>query len=327
MSERPIPTLHDVIRARENVYRHLKRTPLHHYATLSELVGAEVWVKHENHQPVGSFKVRGGVNLAAHLSEEEKKTGLFTASTGNHGQSIAFAARAYGVKATIAMPEKANPNKVSAIRRLGAEIVFHGKDYDEAREWIMEMAEKQGGVFVGPTEELLISGVGTYTQEIIEDLPEVDTIIVPVGGGSGVSGTAIVAKAINPKIEVIGAQSAQAPAMQLSWASGKMVTAEMNTFVEGVATRVPFENTQRIMRQYLDDFVLVDDREIEAAILLMMAHTHNLTEGAGAIPLATVLKYRDRFAGKRVVLVLSGGNLRMEKLREILAKQRSAPQK
>lgn len=323
MSERPIPTLHDVIRAREHVYRHLKRTPLHHYATLSELVGAEMWVKHENHQPVGAFKVRGGVNLAAHLSEKEKKAGLFTASTGNHGQSIAFAARAYGMKATIAMPEKANPNKVSAIRRLGAEIVFHGKDYDEAREWIREMAEKQGGVYVGPTEELLISGVGTYALEIIEDLPEVNTIIVPVGGGSGVCGTAIVAKTINPKIEVIGAQSAQAPAMQLSWASGKIVTAEMNTFVEGVATRVPFENTQRIMRQYLDDFLLVDDEEIEDAILLMMAHTHNLAEGAGAIPLATALKYRDRFAGKRVVLVLTGGNLNMERLRDILARRRS----
>jgi len=323
MSERPIPTLHDVISARENVYRHLKRTPLHHYATLSALVGAEIWVKHENHQPVGAFKVRGGVNLAAHLSEEEKKAGLFTASTGNHGQSIAFAARAYGVKATIAMPEKANPQKVSAIRRLGAEIVFHGKDFDEAREWIMEIAEKQGGVFVGPTEELLISGVGTYALEIIEDLPEVESIIVPVGGGSGVSGTAIVAKSINPKIEVIGAQSAQAPAMQLSWASGKMITAEMKTFAEGVATRVPFENTQRIMRQYLDDFLLVDDEEIEDAILLMMAHTHNLAEGAGAIPLATALKYRDRFAGKKVVLVLTGGNLNMERLRDILARRRS----
>lgn len=323
MSERPIPTLHDVISARENVYRHLKRTPLHHYATLSALVGAEIWVKHENHQPVGAFKVRGGVNLAAHLSEEEKKAGLFTASTGNHGQSIAFAARAYGVKATIAMPEKANPQKVSAIRRLGAEIVFHGKDFDEAREWIMEIAEKQGGVFVGPTEELLISGAGTYALEIIEDLPEVESIIVPVGGGSGASGTAIVAKSINPKIEVIGAQSAQAPAMQLSWASGKMVTSEMKTFAEGVATRVPFENTQRIMRQYLNDFLLVDDEEIEDAILLMMAHTHNLAEGAGAIPLATALKYRDRFSGKKVVLVLTGGNLNMERLRDILARRRS----
>lgn len=321
--ERPIPTLHDVMLARQNVYRHLKRTALNHYATLSELTRAEIWVKHENQQPVGAFKVRGGINLAAHLTEEERKAGLFTASTGNHGQSIAFAARAYGTKATIAMPEKADAYKVSAIRRLGGEVVFHGKDYDEAREWMAATAEKQGGVYVGPTEELLISGVGTYALEIMEDLPDVETIIVPVGGGSGVCGTAIVAKTINPKIEVIGAQSAQAPAMQLSWASGKMIAAEMKTFAEGVATRVPFENTQRIMRQYLDDFLLVDDEEIESAMLLMLAHTHNLAEGAGAIPLAASLKFRERFAGKKVVLIQSGGNLRMEKLREILAKQRS----
>jgi threonine dehydratase len=305
------------------VYRHLKRTPLHHYGSLSELIGAEVWMKLENHQPVGAFKVRGGINLAAHLSGEEKKAGLFTASTGNHGQSIAFAARAYGMEATIAMPEKSNPHKEAAIRRLGAEIIFYGKDYDEAREWIQEMAREKGGRYVGPTEELLISGVGTYALEIVEDLPEVESIIVPVGGGSGASGTCIVAKSINPKIEVIAAQSARAPAMQLSWAAGKMITAEMKTFVEGVATRVPFKNTQRIMRQYLDDFLLVDDDEIEAAILLMMAHTHNLTEGAGAIPLAAALKYRERFAGKKIVLVLSGGNLSMEQLRRILAHKRS----
>jgi threonine dehydratase len=322
MSDHPKPTLHDVIRAREHVYRHLKRTPLHYYSSLSELIGAKVWVKLENHQPVGAFKVRGGINLAANLSGEEKKAGLFTASTGNHGQSIAFAARAFGIKATIAMPEKSNPHKVSAIRRMGAEIIFHGKDFDEARLWIEEMAEKQGGRYVGPSDELLISGVGTYALEIVEDLPEVESIIVPVGGGSGASGTCIVAKAINPEIEVIAAQSARAPAMQLSWASGKMITAEMKTFAEGVATRVPFENTQRIMRKYLDDFVLVDDDEIEAAILLMMTHTHNLTEGAGAIPLATALKYRERMAGKKVVLVLTGGNLSMEKLRHILVKRR-----
>jgi threonine dehydratase len=267
--------------------------------------------------------VRGGINFAAHLSEDEKKAGLFTASTGNHGQSIAFAARAYGMKATIAMPQESNPHKVSAIRRLGAEIIFYGKDFDEAREYIEEMAREKGGRYVGPTEELLISGVGTYALEIIEDLPEVESIIVPVGGGSGASGTAIVAKTINPKIEVIAAQSAQAPAMQLSWAAGKMITAEMKTFAEGVATRVPFENTQRIMREYLDDFVLVDDEEIEAAILLMMAHTHSLSEGAGAIPLAAALKYRDRFVGKKIVLVLSGGNLSMEQLRRILAHKRA----
>jgi len=319
MPDHAIPTLHDIIAARANVYRHLRPTPLYHYAGLSQLVGAQVWVKHENHQPIGAFKVRGGLNLVAGLSEAERQAGLFTASTGNHGQSIAFAARAYGVRATIAMPERANADKVAAMRGLGAEVVFHGADFDTAREWMMHEAAKHGGLFVGPTDERLICGVGTYALEIVEDLPEVDVILVPVGAGSGVCGTSIVAKTINPAIQVIGCQSAQAPTMLLSWAAGKPVTGPMQTFAEGVATRVPFENTQRIMRQYLDDFVMVPDQAIEAAILLLLEHTHNLAEGAGAIPLAAALQLKERLAGKKVVLVMSGGNLALSELRRILA--------
>jgi len=314
----PMPTLHDIMAARPNVYRYLKPTPLYHYAGLSGLVGARVWVKHENHQPVGAFKVRGGLNLAAHLSATEREAGLFTASTGNHGQSIAFAAQVYGLKATIAVPEGANPGKVAAMRGLGAEVIFHGSDFDAAREWIMAEAEARRGRFVGPTEELLIEGVGTYALEIIEALPDVETILVPVGAGSGACGVSIVAKSINPKIEVIAAQSAQAPAMQLSWQRGQLVTAEMNSFAEGVATRVPFENTQRIMRRYLDDFVLVDDDDIRVAIKLLLEQTHNLAEGAGAVSLAAALQLKDRLAGKKVVLILSGGNLSLEKLQDIL---------
>lgn len=321
MTEQPIPTLHDVIAARPNVYRFLRPTPLHHYAGLSQLIGAEVWVKHENHQPVGAFKVRGGLNLVAGLSQAERQAGLYTASTGNHGQSIAFAGRAYGVRVTVAMPEQANADKVAAMRGLGAEVVFHGADFDTAREWITDVAAERGGRFIGPTDEPLICGVGTYALEILEDLPDVEAIIVPVGAGSGACGTSIVAKSINPRIQVIGAQSAQAPAMQRSWASGQLLTAEMKTWAEGVATRVPFANTQRIMRQYLDDFVLVDDGEIECAILLLLQHTHNLAEGAGATPLAAALQLKERLAGKKVVLVLSGGNLALEKLRQILARQ------
>lgn len=319
MTDQPMPTLHDIIAARPHVYRYLRPTPLHYYAGLSELLGAEVWVKHENHQPVGAFKVRGGLNLAAQLTEAERRGGLFTASTGNHGQSIAFAARVHSLKATIAVPEGANPGKVAAMRGLGAEVIFHGPDFDTTREWIAAAAEAQGGRFVGPTEEALIAGVGTYALEILEDLPDVQTIIVPVGAGSGVCGTSIVAKAINSKIEVIAAQSAQAPAMQLSWQSGELVTAETRTFAEGVATRVPFLNTQRIMRRYLDDFVLVDDSAIKEAVVLLLQHTHNLAEGAGAIPLAAALQLKDRLAGKKVALVMSGGNLALEQLREIMS--------
>lgn len=318
MTNQSMLTLHDIIAARPHVYRYLRPTPLYHYPGLSELVGAEVWVKHENHQPVGAFKIRGGLNLAAHLTEAERRGGLFTASTGNHGQSIAFAAQVHGLKATIAVPEGANPGKVAAMRNLGAEVVFHGPDFDTAREWIAAEAEARGGRFVGPTEELLIGGVGTYALEILEELPDAQTIIVPVGAGSGVCGTSIVAKSINPKIEVIAAQSAQAPAMQMSWKSGELVTAETRTFAEGVATRVPFINTQRIMRRYLDDFVLVDDEAIKQAVVLLLQHTHNLAEGAGAIPLAAALQLKERLVGKKVALVLSGGNLALEQLASML---------
>ncbi|MFO7682294.1 MAG: threonine dehydratase [Chloroflexota bacterium] len=319
MDEQTMPTLQDVLAARPNVYRYLQPTPLHHYPTLSQLVGAEVWIKHENHQPVGAFKVRGGLNYAAHLSAAEREGGLFTASTGNHGQSIAYAARAHGIQATIALPEGANPGKVAAMRSLGAEVVYHGADFDTAREWMMGVAAERNGRFVGPTENLLIAGVGTYALEIMEALPDVDAIIVPVGAGSGVCGTSIVAKTVNPRVAVIGVQSAQAPAMQRSWAAGELLTAEMNTFAEGVATRVPFANTQAIMRRYLDDFLLVDDADIKRAIVTLLEHSHNLAEGAGAIPLAAALQYGARFAGKKIVLVLSGGNLALEHLRAILA--------
>jgi len=313
------PTIKDIIAARKNVYRHLSPTPLYNYSTLSDLVGTSTWIKHENHQPVGAFKVRGGLNLAANLTHEEKSNGLFTASTGNHGQSIAYAAKAYGIKATIAVPEGANPGKVAAMRGLGAEVLFHGVDFDEAREWIKRVAEEKGGKFVGPTDELLIHGVGTYALEILEELPSVDTIIVPVGAGSGVCGTGIVAKTINKDIEVIAVQSAQAPAMKLSWESGKMVEAEMKTFAEGLATRVPFENTQRIMREYVDDFILVDDEDIKSAISILLEHTHNLVEEAAAAPLAASLQIQERLKNKNVVLVVSGGNLSMQNLKDVIA--------
>lgn len=313
-----IPTITDVLAAGKYVYQHLRPTPLHNYPTLSELVGTNIWIKHENHQPVGAFKVRGGVNLAANLTKDERKNGLFTASTGNHGQSIAYASSLYGIKSVIAVPEDANPEKVAAMRGLGAEVVYHGADFDEAREWIKMIAGEKSGRFVGPTDEALICGVGTYALEIIQDLPSVDTIIVPVGAGSGVCGTGIVAKAINKDIEVIGVQSAQAPAMKLSWERGTLVESKMKTFAEGLATRVPFQNTQDIMRKVVDEFILVDDDDIRSAIILMLKHTHNLVEAAAAAPLAAALKLKERLKNKRVVLVASGGNISVKKLREIL---------
>lgn len=313
-----MPTLREIYAARENVYRYVKPTPLYSYSTLNQATGLDLYVKHENHLPTGAFKVRGGVNLAASLSPAEQKAGLFTASTGNHGQSIAFAARAYGMNATIAVPEGANSAKVAAMRGLGAEVIFHGPDFDVAREWIENIAAERNGTFVGPTDEPLICGVATLALEIVEELPDVDAVIVPVGAGSGVCGTAIVAKSVNPKIEVIGVQSAQAPTQQLSWKAGEVVTGPMTTFIEGVATRMPFANTQAIMREYLDDFVLIEDDDTKHALRLLIEHTRNLPEGAAGLPLAAAIQLRDRLAGKKVVIDFCGGNMSIGDLRSLL---------
>ncbi len=311
-------TIDDIKSARPNVYKYINPTPLYHYSGLSDLVGAEVWVKHENHLPVGAFKVRGGLNFAASLSEEEKKAGLYTASSGNHGQSIAYASRAYGIKATIAVPEGANPEKVALMKGMGAEVLTHGADFDSAREWIMKIAEEKDGIFISPTDDVLICGVGTYTLEIFDELPDVDYIFVPVGAGSGVCGTSIVANSLNPDVKVIGVQSELAPTMQLSWKSGEPLSGEMHTSVEGIATRVSFENTQQIMRKYLSDFLLVSDDSIYDALKLMIQHTHNLTEGAGAAPLAAALTMKEKLAGRKIVLIMSGGNISLQRLKSVL---------
>ena len=314
----------DVVEARPHVMRHLRPTPLHRYPGLCERVGADVWVKHENHHAVGSFKVRGGVHLAARLDAAARAGGLYTASTGNHGQSIAFAGRLAGCAVTVAVPEDPNPEKVAAMRRLGAEVVVHGRDFDEAREWIAGVARQRGGRFIGPTEPELIAGVGTYALEILEERPDADAIVVPVGAGSGACGVCLVAKTLRPSIEVIGVQSASAPTAQQSWRARRASPAPMATRHEGLATRVPFENTQRILADPelgLDDFVLVSDEAIDAAMLLLLEHTHSLAEGAGAASLAAALELRERLAGRRVVLVLSGANLARADLARLLARR------
>lgn len=314
-------SLTDVREARTHVYRHLHATPLHHYAGLSDLVGAQIFVKHENHHAVGAFKVRGGVNLAAHLSETERSVGLFTASTGNHGQSIAFAGKVAGIPVRVAVPEGANPAKVAAMRRLGAEVIVHGRDFDEGREWMQQEAVSKRARFIGPADPELIAGVGTYTLEIMHDLPDVDVIIVPVGAGSGAASVGLVAKTIKPAVEVVAVQSERAPAVQRSWKAGRPVSAPMETGSEGIATRVAHESSLRIMCHPvvgLDDFILVSDESLDDAVRLLLEHTHNVAETAGAASLAAALQLRDRLAGKKVVLVLSGGNISMDQLQKIL---------
>ncbi len=308
------PTLPSIIKASRTIYQHMQASPLRDYKILSDLVGADVWLKHENHNPTCAFKVRGGINCLSKMTDEQKKAGAYTASTGNHGQSIAFAARAFGVDATIFVPNGANPGKVDAMRSLGAEVIYFGDDFDVARDGALQASIDKGGVFVGPTDEVLIEGVASYGLEIMNDLPDVDVIIVPVGAGSGICGTSIVAKTINPKIKIIGVQSAQAPSQQLSWKKQEMIEAQMQTIAEGMATRVPFSNTQKIMHDCVDDFLLVDDAEIIKATKTLIETTHNLIEEASASTLAAALQIKEQLKGKKVVLVMSGGNISMQNL-------------
>jgi threonine dehydratase len=309
-----------VLTARLRIAPHLRPTALHSYPGLDRLVGTETWVKHENHQPVGAFKIRGGVNLVSQLTDDERRRGLITASTGNHGQSIAYAARLFVVPAKICAPEGANPVKVDSMRALGAEVVEKGVDFDEAREHCERLAVEHGYRYVhSGNEPLLIAGVGTETLEILEEQPGIDVVIVPIGGGSGAAGACIVAKAIRPDIEVIGVQSEAAPAAFRSWEARSLVEDRMGTFAEGLATRVPFELPQRILWELLDDFVLVAEEEIRRATVLMLECTRNLIEPAGAAPLAAALRLRDRVEGKRVALIASGGNVSLGQLRELLA--------
>lgn len=313
------PSFNDVLAARERIRPYLKPTALYRYPALDELVGTETWVKHENHQPICAFKVRGGINLVSQLSDAERRQGVITASTGNHGQSIAYAARLFGVRAIICVPEGANPVKIKSIRGLGAEIVTHGKDFDEAREHCERLAKDRGYRYIhSGNEPDLIAGVATQALEILEEHPDIEIIIVPVGGGSGASGTCIAAKAIDPSVRVIGVQSAEAPAAYRSWKARRVLTDRMATMAEGLATRTAFELPQRILWEMLDDFVLVPDSELRRSVRLMIETTRNLTEPAGAAPLAAALQLNDQVAGKRIALILSGGNITPTQLREWL---------
>jgi threonine dehydratase len=315
-----MPTFSDVLAARRRIAAHLRPTPLFRYPALDDLLGTEVYVKHENHQPVGAFKVRGGVNLVAQLSDDERERGLIGASTGNHGQSLAFAAQRFGVTARICVPERANPVKLASMKGLGAELIVEGADFDEAHENAERLAVEHGYRFVHSGDEPhLIAGVGTETLEILEEQPDVDVVIVPVGGGSGAAGACIAAKAINPAIDVIAVQSAAAPAAYRSWKEGGPVEDECRTSAEGLATRTAFALPQQILREHLDDFLLVSEEQIRAAQRTMIEATRNLVEAAGAAPLAAALELREQLQGRRVALVASGGNVSPAQLRELLA--------
>jgi threonine dehydratase len=314
------PTYEDVLAARGIVHQYLRPTPLYEWPALARLLGCRFYLKHENHTPTTAFKVRGGIHLIARLPEETKRRGLLGCTTGNHGLSLAYACRLFGVRCVLVVPVNANPDKVAAMQALGAELIEHGRDFDEARQHSETIQHREGLRYVHSANEPdLIAGVGTCALEIFDELPKPDVILVPVGLGSNICGTALVAAHRNPATRVIGVQAEGAPAVTLSWRFGRPVeTNTPATFAEGMATRVPATMTLDLMRRYVHDMVLVTDDELRHAIRLLLRLTHNLAEGAGAASTAAALRLREQLAGKTVVGVLSGGNLDLRELARIV---------
>ena len=316
------PQEDDFKKAQKIVSQYLVRTPFLKATRLSQILGMETYIKCENLQITGSFKVRGGINLMASLSPAEKRRGVITASTGNHGQSIAYAASLFGVHAIIAVPKNANPLKVDAIQRLGGTVVFHGNDFNDAKIWVEEEAKRYHYRYINSGNEPgLIAGVGSLYLEMLEDKPDIDTFIVPIGGGSGASAACLVATYFNPDIEGIGVQAAKAPAVYRSWKTEQWIeTDSANTFAEGLATRAPFALPLQIMKRRLDDFVLVTEDQMKETILLLLETTHQVVEGAGAASAAAAMILKKRLKNKKVGLVLSGGNLTLNQLRAIICR-------
>ena len=320
-------TLTDVQNAGRIVYRTLKPTALLQHPLLTVETGLDLYVKHENHNPTNSFKVRGGLNLIGGLTPDERRRGVMTASTGNHGQSIALACQREGVPCTVAVPEENNPDKNAAMRAMGATVVEIGRDFDAAREYVEAAHLERGLRYVhSANEPMLIAGVATYALEIFDELPDVDVILVPIGGGSGASGCALVRSWTGSRAQVIGVQAAGADAFARSWHGGVRVVGEkVATFAEGMATRVTFDLPFGILKERLDDVVTLSEDELADGILLALRATHNLAEGAGAAALAAAVKLRNELTGKKVVCVMSGGNLDRQTLERVLATKGDSP--
>ncbi len=313
--------LRNVYRARRAIAPYVRRTPLVYSRRLSRILGSDVYLKLENLQVTRAFKVRGGVYYALTRRDEAVKRGLVTASTGNHAQSIAYAGSLVGARTVIVMPHGVPKEKVEAVRDLGAEVVFHGSVFEEAREYAEGLARREGMLYVHPINEpLLYLGVATMHLEVLEDLPEVDVVFNPIGGGSGVSGAVIVYKSSDSSIRVIGVQAEGARSFYLSWKTGRIVsTGRADTIAEGLATASAYELPLAFLRGRLDDVVLVSDEEILGAVRMLLEQERIVAEPSGAAALAAAYKMRDELRGKKVVVMVTGGNISGELLSRILA--------
>ena len=315
-------TFEEVEQTRERLSPYLVPTPLRHYPLLDALMpgGTSLLVKHENHQPTCSFKVRNGLAVVTGLSDEERDRGVVAASTGNHGQGIAYAASLLGVRATICVPVGNNPEKNAAMRAWGATVVEAGKDYDESVEAMLRIGQEEGLTVAHSTNDpRVLAGAATLSLEMLEQSAGLDAIVIAVGGGSQCVGALTVARELAPELRVYGVQCSGASAIQESWRTGRPVRSDRaETFAEGVATRRPYELTFETLRAGLEDFITVTDAELAQAIRLILATAHQLVEGSGALGIAGALKLRDKLAGKRVGVVFSGANLDTAVLRRIL---------
>lgn len=319
-----LPSLADVYRAKHVIEGHLPRTPLMRNDGMSRLLGCDLYLKLENLMPIGAFKARGGVYLASTLSDEERARGIIGASTGNHGQSLAYGARLAGARCVIAVPEEGNALKVESMRAMGAEVEFHGANFEEARLWAEEHARREGMRYVHHinTPEL-VTGVATLSLEIVEDLPDVDVIVSPIGGGSGTVGHCLVAKSLRPQVQVIGVQTAGAPAVYRSYKERKLQRAPIHTHAEGLATGYAYYTPVKTFIDHLDDMLLVGEEEMRAAVLLLLQLAHVVAEDSGAAATAGALQIGDSLRGKKAAVVVSGGNMTLDGLRWVLAEPTS----
>lgn len=314
--------LRDIQEARNCLKNVAYKTGLVYNTTFSEMTGNYIYLKTENLQKTGSFKVRGAFNKIAHLSDEEKRNGVIASSAGNHAQGVAMAATSYKIKSTIVMPKHAPLSKISATKSYGAEVVLHGEIYDEAYEKAKEIQRETGATFVHPfNDPYVIAGQGTIGLEIMEDLPDVDMIVVPIGGGGLISGIAIAVKSINPNVKIIGVQTENVPSIVKSISENHVSTVDGKpTIADGIAVKTPGEITFNIIKEYVDDVVTVGEDEIANSILLLLERAKVISEGAGAASLAAVLNRLDNLKNRKIVALISGGNIDVNMLSRIIDK-------
>jgi len=310
-------TLDDFKTVRNRIGRHIKHTPLLTSRQLSELTGYDVRLKAEMFQRVGSYKIRGPLNKFALMPEEQKRRGVVCSSAGNHAQGVALAAKIHGIRAVVCMAENATPAKIAATKGYGAEVVLHGTIWDEANEKAKELVRDQGLTYVHPfDDEQLIAGQGTLGLEIVQDWPEVDAVVVPIGGGGLISGVSMAVKSHNPKARIIGVESSDGPAMKMSVAAGHLETIDCKTIIDGLRVRRAGEITFSVVQRFVDEIVALPDREIFEAVIWIMERCKLVVEGAAAAPVAALMRGLIKLPkGSRVAVVLSGGNVNLDQLR------------